>query len=124
MKRARPPAHMLTGTYFYAPVRAWIASGSFRHEPQPFGRDEVAASAAAAQGRQTALANGATGTVTARNASRAQEAVAKASIQASRAANPRGTTTFTCAWCCHVSFIAGSKMRDGSRVCGPCGGPK
>ena len=34
-KHKRPPAYMLTGTYFYAPVRAWIASGSFRHFATP-----------------------------------------------------------------------------------------
>jgi len=120
MKRRKIiPAHMLTGSYFYAPVQAWINAGTFRHTPQPFGRDEVAASEQAARGRQTALANGATGTVTAR-AKRSVEGVAK-SIQVSRAANPRGVTTFTCAWCCKVSFIAGSRVRDGSRICAPCG---
>lgn len=119
IRRREIPAHMTTGSYFYEPVRLWIAAGTFRHEPQPFGRDEVAASLAASQGRQTALANGSTGTVT-RRAQRAAEGESK-SIQASRAANPHGVTTFTCGWCCKVSFIAGSRMRTGSRVCGPCG---
>lgn len=120
MTRVRqPPAYMLTGRYFYEPVRAWIAAGTFKHEPQPFGRDEVAASAAAARGRQTALAKGATGTATKR-AEREAHGVAK-SIRISRAANPAGANTFTCGRCCKVSFVAGSRVRAGNRICGPCG---
>lgn len=122
MKHKRPPAHMLTGSYFYEPVRAWIASGTFKHEPQPFGRDEVAASERSARGRQTALANGHLGTVTNR-ALAAVEGVER-SVQASRAANPRGAPTFTCGRCSVVSFIAGSRMRKGSRICATCGGSK
>lgn len=120
MKRVPPPpAYMLTGSYFYEPVLAWMASGSFRHEPQPFGRDEVAASLSASRSRQTLLAKGSTGTVTTR-AMRQADGVEK-SIQISRAANPAGATTFTCGWCSKVSFIAGSRMRAGNRVCAPCG---
>lgn len=119
MKREPPPSYMLTGSYFYDPVRAWIASGTFKHEPQPFGRDEVAASERSARGRQTALANGHLGTVTNR-ALAAVEGVAK-SVQASRAANPRGASTFTCGRCGVVSFLAGSRLRKGSRMCSTCG---